>query len=159
MAAGVCLLLVITIVNVSERRTKPRAAYYAYGVQTKGDGRHGSTFFLTGLRDTAEQAAAAARRIVKVFDDHLEALGRPAASVRVFEHMQRNPIVSIPATAERIGISAPTVAKSLEHMHDLGMFREIGQTAPQAVCIRSLSCDLERRHRAHPLTPTVGTGL
>ena len=53
-------------------------------------------------------------------------MGRPAASVlRVFEHMQRNPIVSIPAAAERIGISAPTVAKLLEHMHELGMLREI----------------------------------
>jgi DNA-binding Lrp family transcriptional regulator len=45
--------------------------------------------------------------------------------LRVFEHLQRNPIVSIPATAERIGISAPTVAKSLDHMHKLGMLREI----------------------------------
>jgi Fic family protein len=56
----------------------------------------------------------------------LSALGRPAASVlRVFEHMQRNPIVSIPAAAQSIGISAPTVAKSLEHMRRLGMPREI----------------------------------
>jgi Fic family protein len=39
--------------------------------------------------------------------------------------MQRNPIVSIPATAERFGISAPTVAKLLEHMHNRGMLREI----------------------------------
>jgi Fic family protein len=53
-------------------------------------------------------------------------LGRPAASaLRVFEHMQRNPIVSIPAAATSIGLSAPTVAKSLEHMQQLGMLREI----------------------------------
>ena len=45
--------------------------------------------------------------------------------LRVFEHMQRNPIVSIPAAAQTIGISAPTVAKSLEHMQRLGMLREI----------------------------------
>ena len=108
-----------------------RAAYYDLlnGVRTKGDWETWLDFFLTGVRDTAEQAAAAARRIVAVFDDHrrkIEALGRPAASVlRVFEHMQRNPIISIPAAAERIGISAPTVAKSLEHMHKLGMLREI----------------------------------
>jgi len=53
-------------------------------------------------------------------------LGRPAASVlRVFQHMQRNPIVSIPATAKKIGVSAPTVAKSLQHMRRLGMLRDI----------------------------------
>lgn len=108
-----------------------RAAYYDLldGVRTKGDWETWLDFFLTGVRDTAEQAASAARRIVAVFDDHrrkIEALGRPAASMlRVFEHMQRNPIVSIPAAAERIGISAPTVAKSLEHMHKIGMLREI----------------------------------
>jgi Fic family protein len=108
-----------------------RSVYYDLldRVRTKGDWETWLDFFLTGVRDTAEQAAAAARRILTVFDEHrrkIEALGRPAASVlRVFEHMQRNPIVSIPAAAASIGISAPTVAKSLEHMRRLGMLREI----------------------------------
>ena len=43
-------------------------------------------------------------RILTVFEEDrrkIGALWRPAASVlRVFEHMQRNPIVSIPTTAE-----------------------------------------------------------
>ena len=98
-------------------------------VRVKGDWETWLAFFLTGVRDTAEQAAAAARRILAIFEEHrrkIEGLGRPAASVlRVFEHMQRSPIVSIPAAAESIGISAPTVAKSLEHMQRLGMLREI----------------------------------
>ena len=108
-----------------------RAAYYDLldRVRTKGDWETWLDFFLTGVRDTAEQAATAARRILAVFEDHrrkIEALGRPAASaLRVFEHMQRNPILSIPAAAERIGISSPTVAKSLEHMRRLGILREI----------------------------------
>jgi Fic family protein len=108
-----------------------RSAYYELldRVRTKGEWETWLEFFLTGVRDTAEQAAAAARRILTVFEDHhrkIEGLGRPAASVlRVFEHMQRNPIVSIPAAAASIGLSAPTVAKSLEHMQQLGMLREI----------------------------------
>jgi len=108
-----------------------RSAYYDLldQVRAKGDWEGWLDFFLTGIKDTAEQAATAARRILAVFEEHrrkIEALGRPAASVlRVFEHMQRNPIVSIPATAKSIGISAPTVAKSLEHMQRLGMLREI----------------------------------
>ncbi len=108
-----------------------RAAYYDLldRVRTKGDWEAWLDFFLTGVKETADQAAAAARRIVALFDEHrrqIEVLGRPAASVlRVFQHMQRNPIVSIPATAKRIGISAPTVAKSLEHMRRLGILREI----------------------------------
>lgn len=97
-------------------------------VRTKGDWEVWLEFFLIGVRDTAEQAAAAARRILTLFDEDrqkVEALGRPAASaLRVFAHMQRNPIVSIPDVAGSIGISPPTVAKSLEHMRQLGLLRE-----------------------------------
>ena len=108
-----------------------RPAYYDLldRVRAKGEWETWLDFFLTGVRDTAEQAATAARRILAVFEDHhrkIAALGRLAASVlRVFEHMQRNPITSIPAAAKSIGISAPTVAKSLKHMQQLGMLREI----------------------------------
>jgi len=108
-----------------------RPAYYDLldRVRVKGEWETWLDFFLTGVRDTAEQAATAARRILAVFEGHrrrIETLGRPAASLlRVFEHMQRNPIISIPTAAEGIGISAPTVAKSLEHMQQLGMLREI----------------------------------
>jgi DNA-binding transcriptional regulator YhcF (GntR family) len=35
--------------------------------------------------------------------------------------------VSIPATAQKIGVSAATVAKSLEHMRRPGMLREISR--------------------------------
>ena len=107
-----------------------RPAYYDFldRVRAKGEWESWLAFFLTGVRDTAEQAASAARRILAVFEDHhrkIEALGRPAPSaLRVFEHMQRNPILSIPAAARSIGISAPTVAKSLGHMQQLGMLRE-----------------------------------
>jgi Fic family protein len=107
-----------------------RAAYYELldRVRTKGDWEAWLDFFLVGVRDTSEQAAHAAREILRLFNDDqrkIETLGRPAASVlRVFQHMQRNPIVAIPSAAKRIGISAPTVAKSLGHMIDLGILEE-----------------------------------
>ena len=107
-----------------------RAAYYELldRVRTKGDWEAWLDFFLVGVRDTSEQAAYAAREILRLFDEDqrkIETLGRPAASVlRVFQHMQRNPIVAIPSAAKRIGISAPTVAKSLGHMIDLGILEE-----------------------------------
>ena len=83
-----------------------RSVYYDLldRVRTKGDWETWLDFFLTGVRDAAEQAA---RRILAVFEEHrrkIEALGRPAASVlRMFEHMQRNPIVSIPAATRAEG--------------------------------------------------------
>lgn len=108
-----------------------RPAYYELldRVRTKGDWEAWLDFFLTGVKETADQAASAARRIVAMFDQHqkqIEGLGRPAASVlRVFEHLQRNPLVSIPATARKIGVSAPTVAKSMQHLLQLGILREV----------------------------------
>ena len=108
-----------------------RAAYYDLldRVRTKGDWEAWLDFFLTGVRETAEQASEAAGRIVALVDEHrrlIETLGRPAASAqRVFEHMQCSPIASIPVAARKIGVSAPTVAKSLEHMGRLGIVREI----------------------------------
>ncbi len=107
-----------------------RAAYYELldRVRTKGDWEAWLDFFLVGVRDTAEQAANASREILNLFNqdrEKIETLGRPAASVlRVFEHMQRSPIIAIPSTAKRIGISAPTVAKSLSHMINLGILEE-----------------------------------
>jgi len=107
-----------------------RTAYYDLldRVRSKGAWEAWLDFFLTGVKETADQAADSARRIIALFEEHqrhIEALGRPAASVlRVFQHMQRNPIVSIPAAAKKIGVSAPTVAKSLEHMRHLGILQE-----------------------------------
>lgn len=107
-----------------------RPAYYELldGVRARGDWEKWLEFFLTGVRDSAEQAAGAARRIVAIFTGHrrsIEALGRPAPSVlRVFEYLQHHPIVSIPAAAKGTGISAPTIAKSIEHLRHLGILRE-----------------------------------
>jgi Fic family protein len=107
-----------------------RTVYYDLldRVRTKGDWETWLEFYLTGVRDTADEAATAARRILAIFAEDLQkiaALGRPAASVRrVFEHLQRNPILSISSAATAIGVSAPTVAKSVEHLRKLGVLRE-----------------------------------
>lgn len=97
-------------------------------VRTAGDWETWVEFFLTGVRDTSNQAAETARRILALLEADrrkIEALGRPAASVlRVHRYMQRNPIMTIPATAGKLSISAPTVAKSIEHMRKLGLIRE-----------------------------------
>ena len=56
----------------------------------------------------------------------IEALGRPAASVpRVFPYSQTPPILTIPATAEKLGPSFPTVSGAIGHLRKLGVLREI----------------------------------
>jgi Fic family protein len=108
-----------------------RAAYYDLldRVRTKGDWESWLHFFLTGVKETANEAANAARRMMKLFGEHrkwIEGLGRPAASVLlVYRQLQNTPILSIVNAAQKIGISAPTVAKSLEHLRQLGIVREM----------------------------------
>ncbi|MFO8175638.1 MAG: Fic family protein [Longimicrobiales bacterium] len=86
-------------------------------------------FFLDGITETSLQAAEAAREILGLFEadrDRIEGLGRPAASaLRVHQLLQQKPIVGIPDAAQRLGLSAPTIAKSIQHLQVLGIVREI----------------------------------
>lgn len=107
-----------------------RARYYELldRVRTHGDWETWLEFFLTGVKETAQQAADTSREILALIEHdrrRVEALGRPASSVlRVHQHLQRKPIITIPATAEQLSLSAPTVAKALQHMVKLGLVRE-----------------------------------
>jgi Fic family protein len=98
-------------------------------VRETGDWETWLEFFLAGVRETADQAAETARRILALFEADrrkLEDLGRPAASaLRLHQFMQTRPIISIPAAARKMSLSAPTVTKSIEHMMKLGLLREI----------------------------------
>ncbi len=81
------------------------------------------------MKETSDDAANAARRILSLFDQDagkIAALGRPAASVvRVFKYAQANPMFGIASAAEKIGVSFPTAASSVEHLETLGVLQEI----------------------------------
>ncbi|MGO4884846.1 MAG: winged helix-turn-helix transcriptional regulator [Bryobacteraceae bacterium] len=98
-------------------------------VRTGGDWEAWLEFFLEGVKETAEQAAATVRQILSLFEAderRIEGLGRAAASaLRVPEFARTNPILPIPALAQKLGISAPTVAKSIAHLRRMGILREI----------------------------------
>ncbi len=98
-------------------------------VRTTGDWEAWLEFFLTGVKETSDQAVQAARRIIALLDadrKKIEGLGRPAASVlRVHQYAQTHPILSIAPTAEQIGSTFPTVASAIEYMQQLGILREI----------------------------------
>lgn len=98
-------------------------------VREDGDWEAWLDFFLTGIKETSEQAAETARRILAVFEQDrrkIEKLGRPASSaLRVFQYLQSKPILSVPVVAKELGLSAPTVRKSVEHLVALDIAREV----------------------------------
>ncbi len=108
-----------------------RQVYYDLltSVRASGNWEAWIEFFLTGVKETSEQAIVSARRLVALLDadrKKIEALGRPAASVlRVFHYAQTHPILSIAPTAEKTGSTFPTVAAAIDHMQRLGILHEI----------------------------------
>jgi Fic family protein len=56
----------------------------------------------------------------------IQTLGRSAASAfRIHDLLQRRPLVTIQAASKQLKLSLPTIGKSLEHLIELGIVREL----------------------------------
>ena len=107
-----------------------RQRYYdlLQGIREQGGWHNWLEFFLTGVKETSDQAAGTARQILTLFDTdrkHIEQLGRPAASaLRVYQYLQGRPILSVPIAVKALQLTAPTVRKSIGHLLDLNIVSE-----------------------------------
>ena len=85
-------------------------------------------FFLTGVAETAEQAAETARKLIAMFELHrqkISALGRTASTtLRAHEVMQAKPIVTIQTVADGLSASFPTASGALKKLAELGIVHE-----------------------------------
>ncbi len=108
-----------------------RQDYYRLLQEVRFDGAWEAwmEFFLTGVAETAEQAADTAREVMSLFDHDRAAiagLGRAAPSaLQVHEFLQKRPLVTIGAVAKELKISVPTVTNALNLMVDANILREI----------------------------------
>jgi len=97
-------------------------------VREQGDWEVWLEFFLTGVKETSDQATETARQILALFEKdriRIEALGRPAASaLRLHQYLQTRPLTTVPAAASELSLSPPTVRKSVGHLVELGIVRE-----------------------------------
>ncbi len=109
---------------------KHRRLYYELlqTVRETGAWERWLAFFLDGVIETANQAADTARKLIAQFEADrrkIEAIGRPASSVlRVHHQLQQRPLLTIPQAARLLGLSQPTVGKSVDHLIALGIVRE-----------------------------------
>lgn len=98
-------------------------------VRRTGDWEAWLAFFLRGVRETAENAAATARRLSERFAadrEHISREGRRAGSaLRVHEVFQERPVLSIPAACKRTGLSFPTASAATRLLERAGLVREI----------------------------------
>ena len=98
-------------------------------VREHGDWEAWLKFFLEGISETALQATDTARELLELFRAdrlRIEKLGRPSASaLRVHQLLQEKPVINISLATGKLGLSAPTVTKSIQRLEGLGIVREI----------------------------------
>jgi Fic family protein len=108
-----------------------RAEYYdlLQKVRTEGDWESWIRFFLTGVKETGDQAAATARRVLQLFEadrQRIQAIGKPAGSaLRVHHHLKSKPMATVQAAARALNLTEPTVRSSFMHLAKLGVAQEI----------------------------------
>jgi Fic family protein len=109
---------------------KHRKQYYdlLQAVRLTGDWEAWLQFFLTGVEDTARQAAQTARALMRLAtadEKCITTIGKAAGSaLRVHRLLQAQPIVSIATVSKELKLTVPTVTNSLEQLEKLGIVRE-----------------------------------
>ncbi len=107
-----------------------RQQYYdlLQSVRLTGDWEAWLRFFITGVEETANQAAQTARALMNLAaadEKRVQAIGKPAGSaLRVHRLLQAQPIISIASASSELSLTVPTVTASLRHLEKLGIVRE-----------------------------------
>ena len=109
-----------------------RPTYYELlnEVRETGEWEAWIAFFLEGVRQVAENAAAAANRLSEMFREHRDQLsaaaGRRAGSaIRLHEALKERPILSLRAASAAAQVSYGTAASAMETLVTNGIAREL----------------------------------
>ena len=108
-----------------------RQLYYDYlqSVRETGDWEAWIKFFLTGVAETANQAAQTAQSIIGLFDNDrkkIESAGKSTAGIlMIHNYLQRHPISNTSKIRERCNVSLPTVLRSMVVLEELNIVKEI----------------------------------
>ncbi len=98
-------------------------------IRTDGDWEAWLSFFLEGVRETAEGAVATAQRLTSLFREDRERIvpvGRRAGSMlRVHDALKARPVISLPGVVRQTGLTAPTVGAAMAALVKLRIAREL----------------------------------
>lgn len=119
-------ILQTPVLYISHYFKKHRPEYYErlQAVRDSGDWEGWLKFFLTGVYETAKEAAETARRIVELREAHrshiTEHFGRVAGNgLKVLEHLYERPIINVQDIQRLTGVSFPAannlMNKFVEH--------------------------------------------
>lgn len=125
-----------------------RQAYYDHLqlVRDTGDWEEWLQFFLKGVIETANQATLTAQSILKLFTEDrqkIEVIGKPSGSMLiVYHHLQRHPIIDSKKIVENCNLSLPTAIKSLNHLADLEIVKEVTGKARNKIYVYQKYVDI-----------------
>jgi len=108
-----------------------RQQYYdlLQAARTEGNWEKWVEFFITAVKETAEQAVQTVNKLMKIADEDREkikTIGRSAGSaLRVHHSLFQKPVISIPKICETTGLWATTVTIVMKHLEKLGIVKEV----------------------------------
>jgi Fic family protein len=127
---------------------KHRQRYYSLlqSIRTEGTWEEWVDFFLEAVASTADDAVLKIRNLQALFEaDRDKVAGARRGSIYqqaasrtnldVFEHLRKHMALSIPAAADALGTTKPTVARALGDLVQLGIAREATGRARKRVFV------------------------
>jgi Fic family protein len=108
-----------------------RSQYYDLlnAVRTEGDWEKWIRFFSEGVREMAENAAQAVRRLAEMAArdrEHIRQLGRVSgSSLQIHHSLQTRPLSTVASLTAETHLSVPTVTKAIQALESEGLVREI----------------------------------
>jgi len=107
-----------------------RAEYYdrLMAIRESGDWEGWLRFFLTGVAQTAEEAAVTARAILDLREEHRRVIQERVPGVngfRLLDLLFQRPLVHVNLVKDSLGIAFVTANKLVEQMESLGILEEI----------------------------------
>jgi Fic family protein len=112
------------------KRNRDRYYELLQRTRTNGEWHEWITFFLEGIRVTADEACQMARRIQQLFLDDRRSIhssGAKASMKLLHSYLERRPVTTLPAAAEQTGLSLATVGTSMEKLATAGIVQEVTQ--------------------------------
>ncbi len=105
-----------------------RALYYEHlqNVRMQGDWESWLRYFLEGVVETAGNASNTARRLLSLFsDDRTRLAGVSASALRLHDHLQLKPVVTVVEAEQLLQLTHPAAATTIRTLESRGILEEV----------------------------------
>lgn len=120
------------VLYISHYLKRHRARYYDLLQATREDGdwENWLKFFLTGVFEVSNEAAATARAIVELRETHREFItdtfGRAAGNgLKLLEHLFRTPVTTVQSVSGLLGLTYAGASNLVNKLQDAGLLNEL----------------------------------